>query len=284
MATRKTPGGPRAGKGAPDQPGNPDGSKPGKQAPAQKGQAKPTAARKTPAKAPAKVPAKPRAKAPAKTPAKKTAKAPARKGANPLKDGTPAPIPPVEVKEQTTAVLKRLVGRPTVYRDEFVDMILAWFRIDVERQVEVTKAGPDGRPVTVMETVLNRFPTLERFADSIGVTRQTLHDWSVATEKDGKTLKHPEFSYAYARAKDLQAALLQEGGIGGMYEARLTGLALKNIAGWRDQVDQTVTTTLTTATTDELADVYRQGIERSKRQREESEARKQAEMQLGAAE
>jgi hypothetical protein len=265
MATRKTPGGRRAGKGAPDQqPANEPVKQPGKQprkAPAQKGKAKPQAARKVPAK--------------------KAAKAPARgKGANPLKDGTPAPMPPVEKKE-TASVLKRLVGRPTVYRDEFVDMILVFFRIDIERQVEVTKPGPDGKPMSVTEIVLNRFPTLERFADSIGVTRQTLHDWSVSTEKDGKTLKHPEFSYAYARARDLQAALLQEGGIGGQYESRVATLALKNIAGWREQVEQQVTTTLTTATTDELNAVYAEGIERSRRARAEAEARRQAELQLG---
>lgn len=272
MATRKTPGGRRAGKSANDQPENQPAKQPGKDAPAPKGKAKPQAARKVPAKKAA--PAK-------KAPARKAAKAPAqRKGANPLKDGTPAPMPPVEKKE-TASVLKRLVGRPTVYRDEFVDMILAFFRIDVERSVEVTKADKEGKPMTVTETVLNRFPTLERFADSIGVTRQTLHDWSVATEKDGKTLKHPEFSYAYARSRDLQSALLQEGGLGGQYESRLATLALKNIAGWREQVDAQVTTAVTTATTDELNEVYRQGIERAARARAEAEARKQAELQLG---
>lgn len=255
-----------------------------------------------PGKKPRKVPRTQKAEAPAKAPARKTAQTAAQKPAaqdgkekrtaarktaakTPVK-GKAAPKagkPPVEPASTAAPVEKRRVGRPTVYRDEFCDMLLSFFRIDVEKQVEVTKLDKDGRPVTVMETMVNRFPTIERFADSIDVTRQTLHDWATAVTADGVTLKHPEFSYAYARARDLQTALLTEGGLGGHYESRIANLALKNISGWRDQIDQTVTATVTQATADELDKVYQEGIANAEAGRNSVAARRrqaQAEAQL----
>jgi hypothetical protein len=214
-----------------------------------------------------------------RTAARKTAaKTPAKGKAAPK-----AGKPPVEPASTAAPVEKRRVGRPTVYRDEFCDMLLSYFRIDLEKQVEVTKQDKDGRPVTVTETVVNRFPTLERFADSIDVTRQTLHDWATSVTEDGVTLRHPEFSYTYARARDLQAALLTEGGLGGLYESRIANLALKNIAGWRDQIDQTVTATVTQATADELDKVYQEGIANAEAGRNSVAARRrqaQAESQM----
>ncbi|KVN83461.1 hypothetical protein [Burkholderia ubonensis] len=207
-----------------------------------------------------------------RTAARKTAaKSPAKGKAAPK-----AVKPPVEPASTPAPAAKRPVGRPTVYRDEFCNMLLSFFRIDVEREVEVTKQDKDGKPVTVTETVVNRFPTLERFADSINVTRQTLHDWATAVESDGTTLKHPEFSYTYARARDLQAALIQEGGMGGLYESRFATLAAKNLAGWRDQVEQTVTATVTQATVDELDALYADGMAQAEAGRNAVAARRQA--------
>ncbi|TAM53823.1 MAG: hypothetical protein EPN57_08680 [Paraburkholderia sp.] len=207
-----------------------------------------------------------------RTAARKTASKDAAKGKASTKvDKTPVEGMAAPAQQEE----KRGVGRPSVFRPEFCEMLLSFFRIDLEREVEVTKQDKEGKPVTVVEIVLNRFPTLTRFADSIDVTRQTLHDWATAVESDGATLKHPEFSYAYTRAKDLQESLLIEGGMSGVYEPRFASLASKNLIGWRDQIDQTVTATVTQATTDDLNKLYEDGIAKSRAARKAAERRSQ---------
>lgn len=176
----------------------------------------------------------------------------------------------VEGKDNTRGLdsqHRRAGGRPTLYRERYVDLILQFFRVDLERQVEVVRTGKDGKPETTAEPVVNRFPTLERFADSIGVDRKTLHAWATATNADGRTLKHPEFACAYVRAKDLQAALVIEGGMGKIYDPRFASLAAKNLMGWRDKIAQTVTATVTQATIAELDSIYLRGMEKARRRR-----------------
>ncbi|ABO60571.1 hypothetical protein LA345_38780 (plasmid) [Burkholderia vietnamiensis] len=230
---------------------------------------------KAPRKVARKAPAdKPQAKgAPAaKKPARKADKAPSN--GKVAADGKLLPKAPDTV---ATPEVKRPVGRPSVYRPEFCDALIAFFRIEVERTEAVVVPDPssEGGTKTEMVKVLNTFPTLERFADSIDVTRQTLYDWAHATvdTPDGPTLRHPEFSYAYARARDLQAALLQEGGMAGAYESRFATLATKNLIGWRDQIEQVVDQTITAVNTTDLDAIYEKARERSKQAEEEAKAR-----------
>jgi hypothetical protein len=99
-----------------------------------------------------------------------------------------------------------------------------------------------------------------------------LHNWAHDTDDDGKPLR-PEFLYAYARARDLQAALTIEGSYAGIYESRASTLGLKNLAGWKDQLEAHVEGTLTTATVEDLDAVYAKGIENSRRAAEEAKNR-----------
>jgi hypothetical protein len=249
---------------------------------AQKSAKSDTAARKVARKSATKSAAKPARKAAtdklapkgARTstpPAKKAAKTPPKGKAAPKADK-----PPVAPATSATPEEKPF-GRPTVYRDEYCQRLIQYFRIEVERTeaVVVPDAKAEGGTRTEMVKVPNTFPTLTRFADSIDVTRQTLHDWATATvdTPDGPRLKHPDFSYAYARAKDLQESLLIEGGIAGVYDSRFASLATKNLIGWRDQVEQTIEANVTTTSTDDLDAIYQKGIEAAKRAEEEAKAR-----------
>lgn len=180
--------------------------------------------------------------------------------------------PAVGAQDGDGQVEKRPVGRPTVYRPEFCRMLIDFFRITVERVEEVIKVDKNGDQVVTHETVANTFPTLTRFADKIEVTRQTLHDWATSLNADG-THKHPEFSYAYARAKDLQESLLIEGGMAGLYDPRFASLASKNLIGWREQVEQTIEANVNTTSVEKLDDIYAQGVAASRRARAEAEAR-----------
>lgn len=110
---------------------------------------------------------------------------------------------------------KRPVGRPTDYRDEYVQMMLDYF-------------NPEA-PGAIM-------PLLSGFAWKIGVTRSTLHLWATAKD-DAGNLKHPEFSDAYAKCRDAQEVVLATGGLTGAFNASFAGLTAKNILGWRDKQD-----------------------------------------------
>jgi hypothetical protein len=76
--------------------------------------------------------------------------------------------------------------------------------------------------------VANDLPFIEGFANSIGVHRDTLHEW---------TKRHPEFSDAYKRAKQLQRVMLWSNGLKGLYAQPYAILTTKNITDWRDQKD-----------------------------------------------
>lgn len=123
-------------------------------------------------------------------------------------------------------------GRPTKYKPEFVDELLEFFSLEDNSYEKVTnKQG-------TVQMVPRTMPTLERFAFSIGVCRSTLHEWANATKGDTDALSHPEFSYAYACARDWQMAFILEAGVAGALNAPFLGLFMKNHHGWADKVEQ----------------------------------------------
>lgn len=119
-------------------------------------------------------------------------------------------------------------GRPTLYRPDYPAWLIAFF--DISLHYEAQAPGEDGELKTVQ--IFNTFPTLARFAGSIGVNRVTLRQWATAKTPDG-TLRHAEWAHAYARARDLQSALLVEGGISGAYPAKFACMMAKRLLGWR---------------------------------------------------
>ena len=83
---------------------------------------------------------------------------------------------------------------------------------------------------------------MARFACNIGVTRDTLYEWSTA-KNDDESLKYPEFSYAYKKAKEYQEANLVEGTLSGAYQQAFAIFTAKNVLGWRDKTEQELTGT-----------------------------------------
>lgn len=173
-------------------------------------------------------------------------------------DEAPAGLPALSQRDRELMLGRRPVGRPSEYRPEFVSELIAYFDIEVRSVAEVDVTDKDGKTRTEKTLVVNTFPTLTRFAAKIGVTRQTLHDWATAKDRDGALLR-PEFAYAYARAKDAQESLLVEGGMTGVYEPRFAVFAAKNLAGWKDQIETTGEVTHTLVKSDELDELYAQG-------------------------
>jgi hypothetical protein len=131
---------------------------------------------------------------------------------------------------------KNLGGRPTKYREEFLEMLLDFFSQPSTREVTVK----DAKGNETVQVLPGSFPTLARFATNIGVTTETLHDWATAKNLDG-TLRNPPFSYAYKKAKDLQQANLVEGTMKGAYNSTFAIFTAKNVLGWRDKIEQEIT-------------------------------------------
>lgn len=81
-----------------------------------------------------------------------------------------------------------------------------------------------------------KYPTFEAFAVSIGVTSRTLREWAEVGE-DGKA-KHPRFSAAYARAKEIQLAIALNNGITKQYDSNFAKFVLINDHDKSDRVVQ----------------------------------------------
>lgn len=125
------------------------------------------------------------------------------------------------------------VGRPSLYKDVYAEELIKFFDVSPFSVSIVTDAKGNQRS----EVLPGTFPTLARFATKIGVTRDTLYEWSTAKNED-ETLKYPEFSYAYKRAKDFQEAILVEGAMAGAFQSNFSIFTAKNVLGWRDKVEQ----------------------------------------------
>ena len=131
----------------------------------------------------------------------------------------------------------RPVGRPSAFKEEYCDQLIEYFdKVPFERVPLKDKNGDEKG----FELVPTMFPTLARFAANIGVTRETLHDWATSKNAEGE-LKHPEFSYAYKRAKEFQEAILVEGTMAGAFQANFSIFTAKNVLGWRDKTEQEIT-------------------------------------------
>jgi hypothetical protein len=224
-------------------------------APASKG----TAARKQPAKKTPQTPAKGKAPPKGKKPARKIA----------AKTPVPAVIEqkPVDPPEPVEIIM----GRPVKYTPEITQALIDYFNIRVDRVENVQVPNKDGTIVEEKQVIVNDFPTLTRFAHEWGLTRQTLKNWADALLADGSR-RYPDFFYAYTRAKEAQESLIVEGGMAGKYESRFVVFASKNLIGWRDQVEQTVTQTINTTNREALDAAYEAGMAKSQEARAQREA------------
>lgn len=129
-----------------------------------------------------------------------------------------------------TAIEPRPVGRPSDYRDEYADLLIAHF------EMPAWETAINGKMVEGF------FPTLSSFCNQIKTTRQTLWSWVNAKDQNGSPL-HPEFLDAVNRAKEYQEQYFVQGYLAGKYVNPAIGaLMAKNLLDWRDksEVDQTL--------------------------------------------
>lgn len=133
---------------------------------------------------------------------------------------------------------KKNNGAAVKYKDEFCDLMEQFFReqdCKVIYEKEYFKDGTLKKEIPKM-IIPQKYPTFEAFAVSIGVTSRTLREWAEVGE-DGKA-KHPRFSAAYARAKEIQLAIALNNGITKQYDSNFAKFVLINDHDKSDRVVQ----------------------------------------------
>lgn len=129
-------------------------------------------------------------------------------------------------------------GRPTKYKPEYAKDIVAFFTVPpykrevIEEREEYHKDGELKSRSHKYRYAPTQMPTLFRFAEKIGVSRQTLHTWAD---------EHPEFLDAFTRAKEMQKEWLIANGLGGTAPPQSFVFVAKNITDMRDKVEQETT-------------------------------------------
>lgn len=137
----------------------------------------------------------------------------------------------------------RKIGRPTKYKKHFSKLLLQYF--DVRPYFE----NKTGKLVTA------DFPSIAGFAISIGVHRDTLHEWAT---------KYPEFSDAYKRAKDFQENYLVINGNKGLINSTFAIFTAKNVLNWRDNSNVTIKTEVEKMTDEQLENEINMLLQASK--------------------
>ncbi len=131
-------------------------------------------------------------------------------------------------------------GRPTKYKKQYCEELIKFFNIEPYREVERrTTDRKSGREYIDYEDAPNDLPTFERFAHNLGVHVDTMIEWSSAKFPEGHAksgqLKHPEFSVAYKKAKQLQKDILITNAMRGLYNTTFSIFLAKNITDLRDK-------------------------------------------------
>ncbi len=121
-------------------------------------------------------------------------------------------------------------GRPTSYRPEFAERIVAFF--DVQPFEDIPVPQPSG--LVKLQRMPVDLPMLATFAKSIGVSLSSVNRWATAINADGGPT-YPDFAAAYARARELHEAFIVRASAQGAYEPRTCMFLLKNVHGWQDQ-------------------------------------------------
>lgn len=137
----------------------------------------------------------------------------------------------------------RPVGRPSDYKDEYADLLLAYF------QMPAWDTAVNGKMVEGF------FPTLSGFACQLKTTSVTLWNWANAKDENGVRL-HEEFFNAYMQAKEYQQDYFVKGYMAGKYvNPGIAALIAKNIMDWKDkqELDQNTTATVTAKVTSKVA-------------------------------
>jgi hypothetical protein len=117
-------------------------------------------------------------------------------------------------------------GQPTKYHKKYCKQIIEFFTIEPTRSVIVKTITKGDAKTEETEERPERLRFLSNFAAEIGVDSDTLLEWAE---------KHPKFSGAYARAKELQKQHLITCGLFKLFDGKFTKFTAINITDMKDK-------------------------------------------------
>jgi len=124
-------------------------------------------------------------------------------------------------------------GRPTDYRPEYCQQIIEHFSREPVVTLYKREYYKDGTIKTEIPILTAAdFPTLQDYADSLGVVKQTLLNWAD---------KYPEFLDAITRAKEIQEAIWLKNGMSGLYNSQFAQFFGINCLGYKAKQDIALT-------------------------------------------
>lgn len=123
---------------------------------------------------------------------------------------------------------RTLAGAPSAWRPEINEEIIKFFSGESVKYVYDDR----GKPYPILE---RRFPTFERFAASIGVCVDTLHEWA----KEENKAKYEGFSACFKLAHELQKTFYVESVQCGASSGGVVAMLGKNLFGFKDTQDLT---------------------------------------------
>jgi hypothetical protein len=112
--------------------------------------------------------------------------------------------------------------------DFFERMVTAPVREVLESTTFVEDEARGNSKKAEVRRICAELPTLEKFADSIGVTTEHLDNWAKA---------NPDFYDARARAKQKQFIMLTDGMLSKRYDTTAAIFVAKNITWMREKID-----------------------------------------------
>lgn len=149
--------------------------------------------------------------------------------------------------------------RPTLYRDEYPEAMLAYFRAFAPRALERNEFERKHLP---------GLPTFAEFATTIGVYPSTLLEWAEQRDESGG-LQYPHFHDAYKRCLAYQHWITIDRGANGQVPPAFGIFSSKNLAGWRDQFHEVETEADSAFPDDDtLDDIYQKAMEQRLAQRQ----------------
>lgn len=119
-------------------------------------------------------------------------------------------------------------GQPTKYKPEYCKAIIDYFSIEHTEEVETSHTNTKGEVWKSDELRANPFPTIEGFAAKMGITAETLVNWSK---------KHKQFFTAYIRAKELQKDFLLDNALSKRFDGNFGKFVAINCCGMKEQSD-----------------------------------------------
>ncbi len=120
-------------------------------------------------------------------------------------------------------------GRPSDYKEEYCKDIIEFFSRALTRTVDKTYTTKAGTVIVEKIEKPNELPTIDEYCNKLGITRQTLLNW---------TKDHSDFLEALTRAKQLEKDFLIKNGISGRFDKTWMFVA-ENFTDMRSKVQLT---------------------------------------------